>query len=90
MASRLNIGGPVALPGGRHQRELAHYYHITAHVHNAAVHYAFLVIEDTQGRRLLYQIIDIRLIILVADTQQDQQALADGRLYHSVNGDGGR
>ena len=88
MAGRLNVGRPVSLPGLGHQGKLAHHHHIAPHIHHAAVHDAFRIIEDPQARRFLYQKVDIRLLVLVTDPQQHQQTGADGRFYASVNGNG--
>ena len=88
MSSGANIGWPIAFLSGCHQSELTYHQHFPTHVNYAAVHNARIIIEDAKACNLLNQPVKVFLRILMANTKENHQARADGRLNLSVNGDG--
>lgn len=88
MSGGAYIRRPIAFLSGCHQSELAYYQHFPTHVNYAAVHNTRIIIEDAKAGNLFHQPVNVHLTVLVADTKENHQARADGRLNLSINGDG--
>ena len=75
-AGGTDIGGAVALLCLRHQSELRDGDDVPFDVEDVAVHYTVFVVEDTQLRGLLYEVVDVFCGVIGSDADEDEHAEA--------------
>ena len=71
-----DVGGAVALLCLRHQGELRDGDDVPFDVEDVAVHYTIFVVEDTQLRGLLYEVVDVFCGVIGSDADEDEHAEA--------------
>ena len=88
-AGGTDVGRAVAFLRLRHEGELRYSDDVPADVEDTAVHHTVFVVEDTQLRGLLHEVLDVLRCVVGGDADEDEHAeavaLGDG---YSVDVDG--